>query len=55
MAVWVIVLLFHFCPIPIPMLLTFAPLALIIGLAVQLIWEEKPITATVWESGLRQK
>ena len=35
-------------PIPIPALLTFAPLALLIGIMVQIIWEEKPITATVW-------
>jgi hypothetical protein len=34
--------------IPIPALLTFAPLALIIGIIVQIIWEEKPITATIW-------
>lgn len=35
-------------PIPTPALLTFAPLALVVGIIVQIIWEEKPITATVW-------
>ncbi|MBW1992279.1 MAG: hypothetical protein JRI59_09225, partial [Deltaproteobacteria bacterium] len=30
--------------IPVEMLLLFAPLALLIGIFVQLIWEEKPVT-----------
>lgn len=35
-------------PISIPALLTFVPIALFIGVVVQFIWEEKPVTATVW-------
>jgi hypothetical protein len=35
-------------PIPFPVLLVFVPLALLIGIMVQIIWEEKPVTASVW-------
>jgi hypothetical protein len=34
-------------PVSIPALLTFTPIALFIGIVVQFIWEEKPVTATV--------
>lgn len=36
--------------ISIPAVVMFAPMALLIGLIVQMLWEERPVTATVWPS-----
>ena len=33
---------------PIAALLTFAPISLLLGIILQILWEEKPITASVW-------
>lgn len=33
---------------PLAALLTFAPISLLLGIILQILWEEKPITASVW-------
>jgi hypothetical protein len=33
---------------PLTALLTFAPISLLLGIILQILWEEKPITASVW-------
>ena len=35
-------------PVSIPALLILAPIALFIGIIIESIWEEKPVTATIW-------
>jgi len=41
-------------PVSIPALLVFAPIALFIGIVLQFIWEEKPVTATIWPTPERK-
>lgn len=38
---------------PTAALLTFAPIALLLDIILQILWEEKPITASVWPSESR--
>lgn len=38
---------------PVSALLTFAPISLLLGIILQILWEEKPVTASVWPSESR--